>query len=40
MGDAYPRRAGISLSKHRIITGLQEVAGRKDAPHGDFGGGG
>ena len=32
MGDAYPSRAGISLSSHRIITGLQQLAGRKMQP--------
>ena len=32
MGDAYPSRAGISLSSHRIITGLQQLAGRKEQP--------
>jgi hypothetical protein len=32
MGDAYPRRAGISLSNHWIITGLQQLAGRKMQP--------
>ena len=32
MGDAYPSRAGISLSSHRIITGLRQLAGRKVQP--------
>jgi hypothetical protein len=28
----HPLAAGISLSKHRIITGLQQLAGRKMQP--------
>ena len=32
IGDPYPSRAGISLSNHRIITGLQEGAGRNMQP--------